>query len=291
MQRRCAKSATARWSSPTGRTPRPRSTWAVFGYWKPPIWMRHLHGRRRLPSPAMCPAKCASFISTRTRREHRNSLAQLCFLWHREKGCKPVVKGDAMRKIRIIEHISLDGVIQGPGGPKEDDYRYGGWAAPHDDPAAGEAIDAAHGDDFDLLLGRRTYDIWSGFWPKAPKSPMADSLNAATKYVATHRPESLEWGPFEGIGPDIVDGVRGIKAKDGADLILWGSSTLTSALLEHGLADEVLLLVYPVLLGKGKRFFAEGTPPRALALDSTKALPSGIVVNTYKAAGSLQNQR
>ena len=109
-------------------------------------------------------------------------------------------------------------------------------------------------------------------------------------YVVTHRPESLDWGPFEGIGPDIVDGVRGIKATDGANLILSGSSTLTSALLEHGLADEVNLLVYPVLLGKGKRFFAEGTPPRALALDSTKALPSGIVVNTYKTAGPLRNQ-
>ena len=96
-----------------------------------------------------------------------------------------------MRKIKILEHISLDGVIQGPGGPTEDDYRYGGWAAPHDDPAGGEAIVAAHGDDFDLLLGRRTYDIWSGFWPHAPKSPMADSINSATKYIATHRPESL----------------------------------------------------------------------------------------------------
>ena len=197
-----------------------------------------------------------------------------------------------MRKLTIMEHISLDGVIQVSGGPGEDgDFPYGDWTAPYRSPAGLATILAAHGESFDLLLGRRTYDLWSGFWPKAPKSPMADSLNAATKYVATHRPESLEWGPFEGIGPNIVDGVRGIKAKGGADLILWGSSTLTSALLEHGLADEVLLLVYPVLLGKGKRFFAEGTPPRALALDSTKALPSGIVVNTYKAAGPLQNQR
>ncbi len=197
-----------------------------------------------------------------------------------------------MRKIKIIEHISLDGVIQVSGGPGEDgDFPYGDWTAPYRSPAGLATVLAAHGESFDLLLGRRTYNMWSGFWPKAPKSPMADSLNAATKYVATHRPESLEWGPFQGVGPDIVDGVRGIKAKHGADLILSASSTLTSALLEHGLADEVLLLVYPVLLGKGKRFFAEGTPPRALALASTKALSSGIVVNTYKAAGPLQNQR
>jgi dihydrofolate reductase len=193
-----------------------------------------------------------------------------------------------MRKLKLIEHISLDGVIQASG---EDDFPYNDWTAPYRTPAGRDLVLALQGERFDLLLGRRTYDLWSGFWPKAPSSPMADRLNAATKYVVTHRPESLEWGPFEGIGPDVVDGVRGIKAKEGADLILWGSSTLTSALLEHGLADEVLLLVYPVLLGKGKRFFAEGTPPRALALESTQALPSGIVIISYKAAGPLQNQR
>jgi dihydrofolate reductase len=193
-----------------------------------------------------------------------------------------------MRKLKLIEHISLDGVIQASG---EDDFPYSDWTAPYRTPAGLATILAAHGETFDLLLGRRTYDIWSGFWPKAPKSPMADSLNAATKYVVTHRPESLEWGPFEGIGPDLVEGVRGIKAQDGPDLIVAGSSTLTSALLEHGLADEMLLLVNPVLLGKGKRFFAEGTPPRAFALESTQALPSGIVINTFRAAGPLQNLR
>jgi dihydrofolate reductase len=193
-----------------------------------------------------------------------------------------------MRTIRIFEHISLDGVIEVSGGPADDsEFPYGDWTAPYRTPAGFAMITAAYGESFDLLLGRRTYDIWSRFWPKAPKSPMAERLNAATKYVVTHRPESLEWGPCEGIGPDLVAGVRGIKTKDGADLIVSGSSTLTSALLEHGLADEVNLLVYPVLLGKGKRFFAEGTPPRAFALESTKALPSGIVVNTYRVAGPL----
>lgn len=193
-----------------------------------------------------------------------------------------------MRKLKLIEHISLDGVIQHG---EDGDFPYGDWTAPYRSPAGLAMVLAAQGESFDLLLGRRTYDLWSGYWPKAPKSPMADRLNAATKYVATHRPESLEWGPFEGVGPGLEDCVRGIKAKDGADLILWGSSTLTSTLLEHGLADEVLLLVYPVLLGKGKRFFAEGTPARALALDSAKASPSGILVNAYKAAGPLQNQK
>ena len=194
-----------------------------------------------------------------------------------------------MRKIRIIEHISLDGVIQAPGGPNEDPpYPYGGWSVPHADPEGGAAIVAAHGEAFDLLLGRRTYDIFAGFWPKAPKSPMADSLNAATKYVATHKPKSLEWGLAEDLGPDIVEGIRRIKAKSGPHLIVWGSSTLTPVLLEHGLADEVLLLVFPVLLGTGKRIFSEGTPPRELALVSTKAVSSGVIISTYRPSGPLR---
>jgi dihydrofolate reductase len=191
-----------------------------------------------------------------------------------------------MRKLKIIEHISLDGVIQVSG--EDGDFPYGDWTAPYRTPAGRDAMLAAHGERFDLLLGRRTYDGWSGFWPKAPSSPMADRLNAATKFVATHRPESLEWGPVEGLGPDILEGVRRIKSLDGPDLILSGSATLPSTLLEHGLADEVLLIVYPVLLGTGKRFFVEGTPARAFELVSTKAMPSGIILNVYKVTGSLK---
>ncbi len=193
-----------------------------------------------------------------------------------------------MRKLRIFEHISLDGVIQHSA--DDGDFPYSDWTAPYRSPAGRDAVLAAQGQSFDLLLGRRTYDLWSGFWPKAPSSPMSDALNAATKYVATHRPDSLEWGPFESLGPDIVENIRRIKSHDGPDLILWGSSTLISTLLEHGLADEVLLMVYPVLLGRGKRIFAEGTPPRAFELGSTQALSSGIVMNAYKSAGPLKNQ-
>jgi dihydrofolate reductase len=191
-----------------------------------------------------------------------------------------------MRKLRIFEHISLDGVIQHSA--DDGNFPYSDWTAPYRTPAGRDAILAAYGDSFDLLLGRRTYDIWSGFWPKAPSSPMADRLNAATKFIATHRPDSLEWGPFEGLGPDLVEGVRRIKSQDGPDLILAGSSTLTSPLLEHGLADEVVLIVSPVLLGTGKRFVAEGTPARSFELVSTQAFPSGIIVNSYKFAGPLQ---
>ena len=193
-----------------------------------------------------------------------------------------------MRKLKIMEHISLDGVIQHS--TDDDDFPYGDWTEPYRTPAGRDAVLAAHGGSFDLLLGRRTYDLWSGFWPKAPSNPMSDGINAATKYIATHRPESLEWGPFEGLGPDIVGDIGRIKATDGPSLILWGSSTLTTTLLEHGLADEVLLLVYPVLLGKGKRFFAEGTRARSLELVSTQAFPSGNLMNAYKAGGPLKNQ-
>ncbi len=194
-----------------------------------------------------------------------------------------------MRKIRIIEQISLDGVIQAPGGRNEDgDYAPGGWAMLYSDPAILEAIVAAQGRSFDLLLGRRTYDIWAPYWPKAGKGQLADGLNAATKYVATHRPDSLKWGPVKDLGADIIEGVRGIKSKDGPDLIVWGSSTLTSVLLEKGLVDEVLLLVCPVLLGRGKRFFSDKADPRELALVSTKAASTGVLMNTYRPVGSLR---
>ena len=117
-----------------------------------------------------------------------------------------------MRKLKMMEHVSLDGVIQAS---SEDDFPYTDWSVPYRTPAGRDELLAAHGGRFDLLLGRRTYDMWSGFWPKAPSSPMADGLNAATKYVATHRPESLEWGSFEGLGPDIVESIRRIKSQDG----------------------------------------------------------------------------
>jgi dihydrofolate reductase len=191
-----------------------------------------------------------------------------------------------MRTLKIIEHISLDGVIQHSA--DEGDFPYGDWTAPYRTPAGRDAVTDAHGERFDLLLGRRTYDIWSRFWPTAPSSPMADRLNAATKFVATHRPESLEWRPFECVGPDVLEGIRRIKSQDGPDLVLWGSSTLTSPLLEHGLADEVVLIVYPILLGTGKRLFAQGTPARSFELASTKAFPSGIILSVYKVAGPLE---
>jgi dihydrofolate reductase len=196
-----------------------------------------------------------------------------------------------MRTLRIIEHISLDGVIQAPGGPGEDTdagFAHGGWAVPHFDPALGEAVDAASGQGFDLLLGRGTYDIFAGYWPKTEPGGMTDALNGARKHVATHRPKSLAWGPAQDLGADIVAGVRALKAGDGPDLILWGSSTVSPVLLEHELADEIVLLVFPVLLGTGKRLFADGTPPRELALAGTRATASGVLIGTYRPNGPLR---
>lgn len=190
-----------------------------------------------------------------------------------------------MRRLRIVEHISLDGVIQ----HSADDggFPYGDWTAPYRTPAGRDAVLAAYGGSFDLLLGRRTYDLWSGFWPKAPSSPMADALNAATKYVVTHRPESLEWGPFEALGPDVAEDAGRVRSRGGPDLVLAGSSTLTSTLLGLGLADEVLLVVYPVLLGTGKRLFAEGSTARSLELVRSSAFPSGVLLSSYRVAGPL----
>ena len=189
-----------------------------------------------------------------------------------------------MRKLKIIEHISLDGVIQSSG---EDGFPYENWTAPYRTPAGRDALLAEHGEKFDLLLGRRTYDMWSGFWPKSTGNPFADRLNAAKKFVVTHRSKGLEWGPSEAV-TDFVDGVRRIKSQDGPTLIVSGSSTLTSPLLEHGLVDEVLLIIYPTVIGTGKRFFAEGTPARSFELVSAKPFPSGVILSSYKFAGGLK---
>jgi len=196
-----------------------------------------------------------------------------------------------MRRIRIFEHMPLDGVIQSPGGPDEDrdgGFEHGGWSAPFADPAVGEVVTASLTTAFDLLLGRRTYDIWSGYWPGAGSQPLAANINAAKKFVATTRPDSLDWGPVESLGPDVVAGVRRVRAEDGPDLIIWGSSTLVPVLLEHGLVDEVVMFVYPVLLGTGKRIFAGGAVPRSLELTSSTPTGSGVVISIYEGAGALR---
>jgi dihydrofolate reductase len=191
-----------------------------------------------------------------------------------------------------MEHISLDGVMDGEfQNENGEGFMRGGWTAPYRTPAGLAHVMETQGSKFDLLLGRRTYDAWAGFWPKAGNSPAANGINAATKYVATHRPDSLKWGPVGDLGVDILEGIRGVKSTDGPDLIVWGSSTLTSVLLEMGLVDEVVLIVYPVLIGRGKRFFADSTGSRELAFVSTKVSPTGVLINTYRHVGALSVEK
>jgi dihydrofolate reductase len=188
-----------------------------------------------------------------------------------------------MRKIRIFEHISLDGVIE-----HDKNYEYGGWTAPYRTPAGMAMLLEAYGKSFDLLLGRRTYDEWLGYWPNAGDFPMANAINAATKYVVTHRPESLEWGPMKSLGEDIIEGLRKLKSTDGPDLALSGSISLTSLLLGAGMIDEVVLVVYPVLLGRGKRLLSDSFDARELEFVSTLTTPTGVLLNTYKHLGPLK---
>jgi dihydrofolate reductase len=192
-----------------------------------------------------------------------------------------------MRKLRIFAHISLDGLIAPDG---DSDFENGGWTMPYRTPAGAAVLAEVQGSGFDLLLGRRTYDLWAEQWPKVTTGPFAKSLNGATKYVATHRPDGLGWGPVGNLGADAFEGVRGVKASDGPDLIVWGSSTLISVLLEEGMVDEVVLVIYPVLLGRGKRFFADSAVPQELALLSTKTTSTGVLLNTYRHVGSLRNR-
>ncbi len=189
-----------------------------------------------------------------------------------------------MRKIRVMEHISLDGIIQHE---NDENFAHGGWTAPYRSAVGLEAVMEAQGNNIDLLLGRRTYDMWTEYWPKAGDNPMANSLNAATKYIVTHRPDSLNWGPVGDMGTNTIEDIKRIKSTDGPDLIVWGSSTLAYVLLEQGLVDEVVLIVYPVLLGRGKRFFPNNADPSGLTLVSTKATTTGVLVNTYRYVGPL----
>lgn len=189
-----------------------------------------------------------------------------------------------MRQLSIFEHISLDGVIE-----HDKNYIYGGWTAPYRTPAGMAMLLEAYGGNFDLLVGRQTYDEWLGYWPNAGDFPMANAINAATKYVVTHRPDSLEWGPVKGLGGDVVDEVRKLKLTEGPGLVLSGSISLTSVLLDAGLIDNVILIVYPVLLGHGKRILSDKYNARKLEFVSTKATPTGVLLNTYRHIGPLND--
>ena len=200
-----------------------------------------------------------------------------------------------MRKIIVAAFLSLDGVMQAPGAPSEDTeggFAYGGWLVPYADEVFGNSMGELFSRPFELLLGRRTYDIFAAHWPRVPAdsedASIAVLFNGVTKHVATHRPESLAWQNSRGLGDDIVASLRMLKQQDGPDLLTQGSSELVHQLLATDLVDELRLLVFPVLLGKGKRLFDEGSQPAAFRLESSVASPSGIVISRYSREGEVK---
>ena len=195
-----------------------------------------------------------------------------------------------MRRIVGTAFSTLDGVIQGPGGPSEDTtggFRFSGWLPPVGDEAINEKIGELFGRPFDLLLGRRTYDIFAGYWPYAPDemADIRDPFNACTKYVLTHSDQPLEWENSQRVD---IETLRKVKQGDGPDLVIQGSSTVYPQLLEAGLLDELTLMISPVVLGQGKRLFGDGTPPRTLKMTSHKVSDAGTIIATYQPAGPVE---
>lgn len=193
-----------------------------------------------------------------------------------------------MRKLIVLEQISLDGVIQSPGRPDEDPsggFEYGGWVAPYSDAVLGAALRSQMNQPFDLLLGRKTFEIWASYWPH--HADIWPGANAATKYVASNTMTSHEWQPSVFLNGDIAEKVAEIKQQPGPDLNTWGSSSLLQTLLKHDLVDVFWLIIYPITLGAGKRLFAGGTIPAAFKVTDSKVTPKGVIVARYERAGEL----
>jgi dihydrofolate reductase len=195
-----------------------------------------------------------------------------------------------MRKVIVLTFVTLDGVMQAPGGPEEDEsggFGFGGWSVPYFDEAVGDAMDDQLGKPFDLLLGRKTYDIFAGFWPHQ-SDPTAATLNAARKYVASRKPKKLEWENSTQLSGDAVEAVRKLKQQDGPDLQVHGSADFIQTLLKNDLVDELWLKIFPVTVGEGKRLFGEGTSPAAFKVVKSTTSPSGVIVASYQRAGDVK---
>jgi len=193
-----------------------------------------------------------------------------------------------MRKVIVLEHISLDGVIQAPGGPDEDTsggFAYGGWIASYSDPILGTALSKQMNLPFDLLLGRKTFEIWSSFWPQ--HGDAWPGVNTATKYVASNTMTSTEWQPSVFLNGDIAEKVAKIKRQPGPDLNVWGSGNLLQTLIKHDLVDAFWLMIYPITLGAGKRLFADGTLPMAFKVTESIVTRIGVIVVNYERAGAI----
>ena len=193
-----------------------------------------------------------------------------------------------MRKVIVLEHISLDGVIQAPGGPDEDTsggFAYGGWIAPYSNAILGTALRRQMNLPFDLLLGRKTFEIWAPYWPHHGDS--WPGVNAATKYVASNSLTSHAWQPSVFLNGEIAEKITQIKQQPGPDLHVWGSGYLMQTLIKHDLVDAFWLMIYPVTLGGGKRLFAGGSLPLAFRLTESTITSKGVVVVNYERAGAI----
>jgi dihydrofolate reductase len=195
-----------------------------------------------------------------------------------------------MRKLIVSTFLTLDGVMQAPGGPEEDDsdgFTLGGWSVNYWDEQMGQVMGEAMSTPFDLLLGRKTYDIFAAYWPQAPEEAGAKPLNDATKYVVSRSRPKLEWSESVLIEGDAAEGIAALKKGDGPVLQVHGSGNLIQTLLRHNLVDEYRLWVFPLVIGSGKRLFSDGTVPSALKLVDSTVSTTGVVIGTYEPAGEI----
>jgi dihydrofolate reductase len=196
-----------------------------------------------------------------------------------------------MRKLAVNTFLTLDGVMQAPGGPEEDPtagFAHGGWSVSYWDEAMGARMDEFMGRPFDLLLGRKTYEIFAAHWPHVTDDPAAEALNAAHKHVASRTLDRVEWQNSTLLEGDAADAVARLKSEDGPEIHVHGSSNLIQTLLERDLVDELRLWFFPVVLGEGKRLFAGGTVPRGLRLADSAVSTTGVLMTTYEPAGEIE---
>lgn len=194
-----------------------------------------------------------------------------------------------MRRLIVISHLSLDGVIQAMGGPDEDTsggFAFGGWVGPFSEQTLGAVIRREMSLPFDLLIGRKTFDIWEPYWPQHPD--IWPGIQSATKYVASNTVTSTDWQPTVFLSGDVAARVRDIKEQPGPDLHVYGSGNLVQTLLRHDLVDALWLKIYPLTLGTGKRLFAEGTAPTTFTLTDSQVTPLGVIIASYERAGAFQ---
>jgi dihydrofolate reductase len=194
-----------------------------------------------------------------------------------------------MRNLIVLSFVTIDGVMQAPGGPKEDTsggFKHGGWTVPYFDEFGGNVMGQQMSRPSSLLLGRKTYDIFASYWPQHEND--WPGINKKTKYVVSHKPKKLTWENSVLVKGNVAKEIRKLKEQDGPELQVYGSGNLIQTLLKHDLVDELWLKIFPIALGKGKRLFDQGTIPAAFTLQESKTSPSGVIVASYKRSGEVK---